>query len=142
MIDPKQITVDSLDGDKKDFIIHKLPAVLGREIVVNYPLTAMPKVGEYKANEDIMKKLMAHVCVVTESGTKLPLKTQELIDSHCSDWQMLAKLEMAMLEYNTNFFGNGKVSKLLNGFAEKLPALITKILTDSLQQSSANKKQH
>ena len=142
MIEPKEIKVAGIDGAEKAYIISKLPATVGREVVAQYPVSAMPKVGDYQVNEQIMLKLMKHVAVVTDNGTELTLSTKALIDNHCADWQVLAKLEMAMLEYNTSFFGDGKVSKLLDGFAETVPALITKILTDSLEQLLATEKQH
>ena len=140
MIEPKEVTVAGIDGSEKTFIISKLPATVGREVVAQYPVSAMPKVGDYQVNEQIMLKMMGYVAVPTETGNNIPLSTKALIDNHCADWQVLAKLEMAMLEYNTSFFGDGKVSKLLSGFAETVPQLITKILTDSLAQLSAKEK--
>lgn len=135
MIEPKEITVSGIDGVEKAYIISKLPATVGREVVAKYPVSAMPKIGDYQVNEEIMLKLMKYVAVVTDNGTQLALSTKALIDNHCTDWQALAKLEMAMLEYNTNFLSSGKVSQLLNAFGEKVPALITKILTDLSAQS-------
>lgn len=141
MIDPKEISIADIDGNEKTYVISKLPATVGREVVATYPVSAMPKVGDYEVNEKIMLKLMSYVAVVDANGNQLKLSTKALIDNHCADWQVLGKLEIAMLEYNTSFFGRGKVSKHLSGFAEKVPQLITKILTDSLAQSSAMAKQ-
>ncbi len=140
MIEPKEIEVAGIDGSKKTYIISKMPATVGREVVATYPVSAMPKVGDYNVNEKIMLKMMAFVAAVDAEGHETQLKTKALIDNHCPDWQVLGKLEMAMLEYNTSFFGNGKVSSLFDGFAEKVPQLITKILTDLSAQSLAKGK--
>lgn len=141
MIEPKTITVQNIDGKEKEFVISKVPATVGREIVATYPVSAMPKIGDYKVNEEIMLKMMNYVCVENKEGHKTFLQTKALIDSHCDDWQVLAKLEIAMLEYNTSFFGNGKVSKLLNKFTSNLPQLISKTLMDLLEQLSEKEKQ-
>jgi hypothetical protein len=124
----------------KTFILSKFPAVAGREIVAKYPLSGMPKLGDYEVNEATMLKLMAFVGVPRE-GAPLMLTTRALVDNHCGDWETLAKVEVAMMEYNVSFFGNGRASSFLQGIAQKLPALATKILTDSLQQLSAKTKQ-
>lgn len=142
MIDPKEVTVTGIDGAEKTYVISKVPATVGREIVATYPVSAMPKLGDYQVNESIMLKMMQYVAATSPDGTEIPLRTKVLVDNHCADWQVLAKLEMAMLEYNTSFFGDGKVSKLLDKFGEKVPQLITKILTDFSAQSSEKEKQH
>jgi hypothetical protein len=125
----------------KTFILSKFPAVAGREIVAKYPLSGMPKLGDYEVNEATMLKLMAFVGVPREGNEPLQLTTRQLVDNHCGDWETLAKVEVAMMEYNVSFFGNGRASSFLTSIAQKLPALATKILTDSLQQLSAKNKQ-
>lgn len=125
MIDPKNITVTDIDGNEHEFIISKVPATVGREIVATYPVSMVPKIGDYQVNETIMLKMMSYVAKVDDAGNQIQLKTRALVDNHCADWQVLAKLEMQMLEYNTSFFGNGKVSKLLDKYAKKVPQLIT-----------------
>lgn len=140
MIEPKEIEVAGIDGSSKTFIISKVPATVGREIVAKYPTSLTPKIGDYAVNEEIMIKMISHVSAVSADGGHIPLKTKALIDNHCTDWQMLARLEFAMLEYNTSFFGDGKVSGLLVTLAEKLKPFLIKILTDFSAQSSQSKK--
>lgn len=134
MLEPKQIEVNG-----KKFIIHKFPAIEGREIICNYPLTAIPKVSEYKTNEEIMLKLMKFVHVPINDIT-IPLNSRELIDQHTRDWETLMKLEAAMIEYNCSFFRNGLASTFLSGLAQKVPEYLTKILMDSLEQLSQKEK--
>jgi len=134
MLEPKDITIKTQAGADKVYILSKFPAVAGREIVAKYPLSGMPKIGDYGVNEETMLKLMAYVAVKTEAGEQA-LTTRALVDNHVPDWETLARLEVAMMEYNCSFFGNGRASTFFEGIAQKLPALIQKILTDSLRQS-------
>lgn len=140
MIQPKEITIKTQSGDHKTFIISKLPATVGREIFCKYPLSAVPKLGEYKTNEETMEKMMSYVAALASDGGQVPLRTKSLIDNHVPDWETLVRLEYAMLEYNGSFFANGKVSGFLDLVADKLPLWSTKILTTLSAQSSAQAK--
>lgn len=141
LLEPKEIVIKTQAGNDKTFIVSKFPAVAGREIVAKYPLSAMPKLGEYQVNEETMLKLMSYVGVPRDGGEPLQLTTRALVDNHVPDWETLAKIELEMMGYNCSFFGNGRASNLFEGIAQKLPTLITKILTDSLQQLSAKSTQ-
>lgn len=103
MIEPKEVSVTGIEGESRKYLISKVPATVGREIVATYPVANAPKVGSYDVSEAIMLKMMAYVSAVNSEGQEIPLKTKALVDNHCPDWQILAKLEMAMLEYNTSF---------------------------------------
>ncbi len=138
-IEPKQVTVTDIGGNNHTFTVSKLPATIGREVVATYPVSAVPKIGDYGVNEKIMLKMMKYVSVEKDGGD-MALENKDMINNHCADWQVLAKLEMAMLEYNTSFFGDGKVSKLLEGFGEKVQQLILKTLTDFSAQLSQREK--
>ena len=141
LLQPKEVMIKCADGTEKAFVLSKFPAIAGREIVAKYPLSGMPKLGDYAVNEETMLKLMAYVGVPQANGEPLKLTTRALVDNHVPDWEALAKLEIAMMEYNVSFFGNGRASSFFEGIAQKLPTLITKILTDSLQQLSQKSKQ-
>ena len=136
LLEPKQIEIDN-----KHFIISKFPAVAGREIITQYPLSGLPKIGEYRVNETIMFKLMGYVGIPI-AGQQMPLQltTQALIDNHVGSWETLAKLEMAMLEYNCSFFLDGSLQTFLNDIIMNIPVWITKILTPLLEQSSQVEK--
>lgn len=127
--------------DGKTYILSKFPAVAGREIVAKYPLSGLPKLGDYAVNEETMLKLMAFVGVKDGAGNVLQLTTRALVDNHIESWETLAKIEFAMMEYNCSFFADGRASNFFEDIARKLPAWTTKILTDSLQQLSAKNKQ-
>ncbi len=136
MISPKEIELG-----EKVFLIHKIPAIPAREIITQYPISGMPKVGDYKTNEEIMLKMMAYVAVKPAEGNPIFLKTKELVNNHVESWEDLARLEAAMIEYNCSFFQNGKASTFFAAISEKVPALILKMLTDLQAQSSVKAEQ-
>ena len=141
LLQPKEVEIDLPDGGTKTYILSKFPAIQGREIIAKYPLSAVPKLGDYAVNEETMLKLMAFVAVPGASGDPLQLTTRALVDNHVPDWETLARLEMAMLEYNVSFFGNGKGSTFFDAIAAKAQALLTKTLTDFSVQLSQKAKQ-
>lgn len=129
MIEPKEITILGGDGVERKFIISKLPyASGGREICSQYIPTAMPKVGDYKQNEELFLKMMHFVEAVTPNGN-IKLTTRALIDNWIPDFQTGIKLEKEMLEYNLGFFDSGKIYASLESMMSALKPSITKILT-------------
>ena len=140
LLKPEEKTLKDLDGVEHTFIISRLPAVAGREIITQYPTTAVPKVGNYGENEKVMLKLMSYVAKVTPEGNQIRLSTQALVDNHVPDSETLLKLEAAMLSYNTNFFNIGRISKNLNGFAVNIQQLASQILTQLSASSSKKAK--
>lgn len=137
MIKPKEFAAKDFDGNEKTFIISKLPATLGREILAKYPVSNIPKLGEYQASEEAMLKLLSHVAVPVDGRDEpLRLTTRTLIDNHVADGEQLLRLEMAMMEYNYSFFGKGGASGFFESLIKKHLPLIMKTLTDSLPQSS------
>ncbi|EKC9955256.1 hypothetical protein OQO23_004137 [Salmonella enterica] len=128
LIQPKEFKAVDQDGNERTYIISKFPAIEGREIVCKYPVSAMPKVGDYAVNEETMLKLMS--CVAVDiNGTPLRLTTRALVNNHCPDWEVLGRVEMAMMEYNVSFFAKGRSLLSSGGLKAKLLPLITKTLT-------------
>lgn len=140
MIEPKPVEIVTMAGETRTYIMSKFPAIQGREIIANYPLTALPKVGDYPANEAIMLKLMAHVAVPRDGGEPIALATRDLVNNHVPDWETLAKIEVEMLGYNTSFFTNGKTSTFFAGIETKVRQWIIGMLTDLSAQSSPKAK--
>lgn len=138
LIKPEEITVCDGEDNELTFIISRLPATVAREVITQYPVSAIPKLGDYARNEELMMKLMSYVGVPGKAadGKPLMLKTRALIDSHIPDFETLARLEMAMLEKNCTFFARGKASNFLGSLVDKVQALITSTLTDSLRSLS------
>lgn len=135
LIQPKPFVVADQDGVERTYTLSKFPAVDGREIVAKYPLSALPKLGDYKVGEETMLKLMSYVAV-DNGGTPLRLSTRALVNNHVPDFETLAKIEMAMLEYNVSFLRDGRISEYLQGFAAKLQESTFRTLTDLLGRLS------
>ena len=115
------VSINDIDGNPKNFRIHRVPATMGREIFTQYAPTAMPKVGDYKSNQDLMYKLITFVKVEAPDGSMLRLSPQ-LLDAHVTDFEMLIKLEWEMVKFNTSFLNRENRSNLLKkfkGMAEK-----------------------
>jgi hypothetical protein len=141
MLEPKTIRVQTQKGEERSYILSKFPAMAGREIIAKYPLSAMPKLGDYAVNEETMLKLMAFVAVpLNAEGGALRLTTRALVDNHVPDWETLARVEIAMMEYNCSFFASGKASSFLQSILGKAQALLSQTLTDLLAQSSQTEK--
>jgi hypothetical protein len=136
LIKPKEVELKDIDGNLKTFIISRLPAVAAREILAKYPVSNIPKLGEYQASADAMKLLMSYVGVQLSGGVQR-LTTADLINNHVADGEQLLRLEFAMLEYNTSFFGNGGPSGLVETLIKKYLPLTIQTLMDSLPPSLA-----
>jgi hypothetical protein len=138
MLQPKDIEING-----KTYILTKFPAVAGREIITQYVASGIPKIGDYKVNEEMMLKLMCYVFVPMPNGNPLALSNRMLIDNHVvgdDAWETLGKIEIAMMEYNCSFFRNGRISSFFDDFAQKLPQWIIKISTALSDRSSQTTK--
>lgn len=140
MLEPKEIIIVDAGGKERNFILSKFPAIQGREIIAKYPVSNMPKLGDYDVSQEIMLKLMKFVSVKT-GDISVALDSIDLVNNHVGDWETLAKIEMAMMEYNCSFFREGRISVFLSDFVQKSLPKILKTLMDSLGQSSQAEKQ-
>lgn len=134
-LEPKELQLTDAAGTVRTFTISKFPAIAGREIVTKYPVSNIPKLGEYTQSEEIMLKLMSYVGVPSATGEPLMLTTRALVDNHVGDWETLAKVEWAMLEYNCSFFRGGLSSGFLESISQKAVTWITQTLIPSLGPS-------
>lgn len=140
LLEPLQVDIDLPDGKKKTYILSKFPAITGREILFKYPLSGLPKIGDYAENEAIMLKLMSYVAVIDAKGTQLKLSTADLVNNHVPSAIIGLRIEDAMFKHNFGFFLSETVSNFLSGLAARLPQKVSEILTDSLDQLSRNAK--
>ncbi len=141
MLEPKEVTLKTQNEGEKTYVLSKFPAIAGREIIAKYPLSGLPKLGDYKVNEETMFKLMKYVSAKTSNGNLQALKTRELIDNHVPDWETLARIEVEMMGYNCSFFQQGKISNFLDIIKANATQLISSTLTDSLAQLLRTEKQ-
>lgn len=136
---PETREIELQSGKTRTFIVSKIPAIAAREIISQYPISAMPRVGDYGVNEGLMLKLLSYAAVPKDGEpleNGLRLETRALVDNHTEDWETLAKLEWELIEHNCSFFADGKISTFFDDLAAKLPELISSILTPLLERSS------
>lgn len=141
MIEEQPVTITTQKGEERTYLISKFPATAGREIVTKYPVSNVPKLGDYQQSEEVMLKLMCFVQVVSADGHKTALTTKQLVDNHVPDWETLARLEFAQLEYNVSFFGKGLNSDFFGSISQKAAAWISQTLIPLLAASSQTAKQ-
>lgn len=128
-------TPTTIDG--KEFHLTTFPATVGREIIMQYPTSALPKVGDYQTNHALMLKVMGYVGVQIEGRDGLlMLSTEALVNNHVAKPETLIKLEWAMMTHNFDFFKDGRASGFLDLIAQKAEASITQMLTSLLARSS------
>lgn len=139
-LEPEEFVIELSDGSTKTFTISKFPAIVGREIVCKYPMSALPKLGDYAVNEQTMLKLMSYVAAETD-GVSTQLKNATLVNNHVPGAKELLKIELKMLRYNFDFFPEGKISNFLNSIKAMLRQLSSSISTDSLVQLLQTEKQ-
>jgi len=125
-------TEKEINGRK--YWLGKIPAVQGREILTQYPSSAMPKLGDYQTNKSLMLQMMSFVAVETAPGVYQKLDSENLVNNHVKDAQTLIRLEWEMFEFNFSFFASGKLSKFLAGLLQKVQPSMSKMLTESLAQ--------
>lgn len=141
LIKPKTIMVKNRDEEEKAFIISRLPATVAREVIAKYPLSNIPKVGEYKSSEEVMLLMMQYVAVEVD-GREQRLSTKALVDNHVDDGVQLLRLEIQMIEENTGFFGlggnKGFLDCLIDKFSQSITPMLTRLLAQLSQAGSAN----
>lgn len=144
LLEPKDVPITLPSGTVKMYTISKFPATVGREICTQYPLAAIPKLGDYGRNEELMFKMMCYVGVpgAAPGGEPLMLTTEQLVNSHIPDFESLLRLEMAMMEYNCSFFARGKASSWLEVLVQKVQVLVTQTLMDYSARSSKSDTRH
>lgn len=139
LLDAVEKTFPTSRGEKT-YVLSKFAAIAGREIIAGYPLSGMPKLGDYKVNEEMMLKLMSHVGVPREGAEPLTLSTRALVDNHVPDWETLARIEWAMMELNCSFFGNGRALSFLQGIAQEAKGWVSETLIHLSERSSKVEK--
>ncbi len=141
LIKPEPFDLLDKDNKAKTFILSNFDAISGREIITQYPLTGMPKLGDYASNEKLMRRLMCFVAVVTNDGRELRLTTEALVLNHVDDTEMLMAIEMKMMEKNFSFFRDGRFLLSLDGIVQMFGKKILEILTQSSESLSQQEKQ-
>lgn len=137
LIKPQEVTVTDTDGLEYQYIISRLPAVEGREILSLYPLSNAPKIGDYANSEKGMLLLMKYVERVYPDNN-IRLTTKALIDNHVPDAETLVKLELEALKYNVSFFKNANHSSLGGWLSKIISGLIPQVVSTLMSSLEAS----
>ena len=121
-----------------EFIICKLPAIVGRELSKEYITSNLPVIGGASASTKAMSRLLSYVNAVKPDGDTINLGTSDLIENHIEDTDELVWLEWEMVKYNFGFLANiNPLTLLLKGVNKLLEAFkSTATSTQSLDSSS------
>lgn len=138
LIKPRTVSVKDIDGIEHSFVISRLPATVGREMLAKYPVANIPKLGDYGISTEAMLMIMRYVGIERDDGSILTFKTQALIDNHVPDGEALIRLEIEMIKYNSSFFGLAGNSDFVGSLLQKYLPLAMKMLMDSLPPSLLN----
>lgn len=141
LLKPKELKVFDLDGVERIYTISRADCITGRELYAKYLLSNLPKLGEYEVSEQTMLKLMQFVAVETSPGIMQRLTSAALIKNHVPDWETLQRIEMEMLNYNSSFFQQGRISTFLENLFQMSLRKLTEMLTSSSAPSSQAEKQ-
>lgn len=125
--EPQEYTTS--DGEK--YKISKFDCLTGREIMLQYPVSNLPKLGEYEISQQMALKSMSFV-EHEINGRWVRLENPGLVKQHIKSWESLVELEKAMIVYNFSFFQNGAVFDFLKNLGTTLEGQVTKILTQLL----------
>jgi hypothetical protein len=137
MIEPKEISIEG-----KTYIISKFNYEDGREIVSQYIASALPKIGDYQRNKELVRMMMKYVAIPTADPNRpLILSTPELMNNHIPDWEIGIRLEGEMMAYNCRFFQSGRLSTFLDDIAQNIPQWILKTSTQLSELFSQKEKQ-
>ena len=137
MIEEKKVEIDG-----KEFVISKLPATVGREILYKYTSAGKNILtdGSYAVSEEVMLKMMSYVGVYIDNRL-VEFKTADIINNHVKSAMTLLKLEKEMWSYNFDFFTPDKISTFFTKLNDLMEHKTTEILTDLLGKLSQTAKQ-
>lgn len=136
LLKPKPFSLNDMDGNPVNVVLSRFPMTAGRRILCTYPISALPKIGNYDENEKAMELLMSFVAVIDKNDHAHRMITQALRDNHIPDAETCLRIEHAQLEYNSTFFQKGRLSNFFDECIQMFLAKIFATSTPSQQQSS------
>lgn len=133
LLEPKEIEIN---GYK--FIISRMPCTVAQEVLINLPQGFIPILSEFSKYEQYIFKMLSY-CerVYTDGRNNVPLISKAIIDNHVPDFNTLYKLEFECINYNYDFFADGRALDFLNKGVSLAKSNISEILTDLLDKLSA-----
>lgn len=138
LLEPKTVEINGCR-----FIISKMPCTVAQEVIFKLPTGLIPLLSNFSQTEEVALKMLSY-CERVYGGDQPNIKliTKELIDNHVPDFQTLIKLEQECLQYNYDFFNDGRVLDFLNKGLSHVESKASGILTDLLDRLLQAGAQH
>lgn len=136
LLEPKLIEIN---GYK--FIISKMPCTVAQEVIVKLPAGFIPIINNFAQSQDMAFKMLSYCERVYDDKANVPLISQALIDNHVPDFNTLIQLENACINYNYDFFANGKAWNFLTKGLCLAESKVSEMLTDLLDKLLQAEKQ-
>lgn len=138
LLEPKEVEIN---GCK--FLISKMPCTVAQEVIVKLPTGFIPMLSNFETSQEMAFKMLSY-CERIYGGDKanVPLISKEIIDNHVPDFNTLIQLEAECINYNFDFFANGKAWNFLNKGVCLAESKLSGILTDLLDRLLQAEKQH
>lgn len=117
------------------FIISKMPCTVAQEVLCQLPAGLIPIISQFSKSEEQLFKMLSY-CerVYTDGRANVPLISKTIIDNHVPDFNTLMKLEWEALQYNFDFFKQGRLLNFLNEGLSLAESKTSGILTDLLDK--------
>jgi len=130
LIQPKSVEIN---GYK--FVISKMPCTVAQEVIIKLPTGLVPLLSDFSQAEDMAFKMLSYCERVYSDGRpNVGLISKEIIDNHVPDFDTLVKLETECINYNYDFFSDGKLLAFLNKGVCLVESKASGILTDLLDK--------
>ena len=130
LLNPTPLEVEGKDGVKRNYLLGDVPYLPdGREIASQFITTAVPKIGDYKLNEALSRKMFKYIAAVVDGSDPIILTTDALINNHVPDFITGIKLEEAMLERCLGFSVAGKLREYQGTWKNKGAGFLIKTLS-------------
>jgi hypothetical protein len=130
LLEPKVVEIN---GYK--FVISKMPCTVAQEVIFKLPTGLVPLLSNFSQAEDMAFKMLSYCERVYGDGRpNVALISKELIDNHVPNFDTLVKLETECINYNYDFFADGKLLDFLNKGVCLVESKTSGILTDLLDK--------
>jgi hypothetical protein len=128
-----------LELARRYYRVHRMDVFDTREVCMTYPINLVPKVGEYKNNENMFRLLMKYV-EVKVGDQWVRLDNDEVIRQNVPP-MVSFELEKEVVDLTTGFFSSGKLQDYTSDILAYLMQNVIITLMKSLEQSSLQGEQ-
>lgn len=141
LLNPKEFKFKDRKGTERTYLLGEIPAIPSQMIVLEYPLTALPKLGDIERHKEVTLKLLSYVAIPRGEGKEpLQLTNEDLVNNHIPDLRTSMAVQRAIAAYNWDFFLPDDLSDFWGRLKTMLVLWSQETSMDSLQPSSPLEK--